>query len=99
MVLSASSGGVSIALFATVIDTLVGIPSANLSLVFSISNSIARKLLKTMRKKKWKYNKIVLVARSQLNRIENIISNALTVIEISHVDFNTIFNEEKNIVN
>ena len=44
MVLSASSGGVSIALFATVIDALVGIPSANLSLVFSISNSIARKL-------------------------------------------------------
>ena len=52
-----------------------------------------------MRKKKWKYNKIVLLARSQLNRIENIISNTLTVIEISHVDFNTIFNEEKNIVN
>ena len=54
LVLSATSGSVSIASFATVIGAPVGITSACLSLVFSVINGIAKKLLKVMRKKKKK---------------------------------------------
>ena len=52
IVLSATSGSVSIASFATVIGTPVGIASASLSLTFSISTGIVKKLLKTIRNKK-----------------------------------------------
>ena len=37
-----------------------------------------------------------MLARSKLNSIENKISKALTDNEISHKDFETIINEEKN---
>ena len=40
-----------------------------------------------------------MLARSKLNSIENIISEALIKNEISHEDFMTIINEEKNIGN
>ena len=46
LVLSAASGTVSIASFATVSGAPVGIVSASLGLAFSISNSIAKKVLK-----------------------------------------------------
>ena len=51
LVLSAASGSVSITSFATVIGASVRITSPSLSLVFSISNGIAKIPLKTMRKK------------------------------------------------
>ena len=54
LVLSATGGDVSYATFATVIGRPVGITSASITLVFAISNEIAKKLLKTMRKKKKK---------------------------------------------
>ena len=54
-----------------------------------------KKLLKTRRNKKKKYNKIVLVARSKLSSIESKTSEALMNSEISHEDFMTIINEEK----
>ena len=38
-----------------------------------------------------------MLARSKLNSIESKISEALINTEISHEDFNTIINEEKNI--
>ena len=40
-----------------------------------------------------------MLARSKLNSIESKISEALINTEISHKDFNTIINEEKNIEN
>ena len=40
-----------------------------------------------------------MLARSKLNSIESKISEALINTEISHEDFNTIINEEKNIEN
>ena len=64
----ATSGGVS--LYATGIGAPVGIIIADYSLVFSISNEVTKRLLKTMRKKKKKHNKIVLIARIKLNSIE-----------------------------
>ena len=49
-----------------------------------------------MKKQKKKNNKIVLVERSKLNSIENIISKELKDHEISHDNFTAIINEERN---
>ena len=54
-----------------------------------------KKLLKTTRNKKKKYNKIVMLARSKLNSIQSKISEALINNEISQEVFMTIINEEK----
>ena len=43
-----------------------------------------------------KHNKIVMLTRSKLNSIESKISEALKNNEISHEDFTTIINEERN---
>ena len=77
IVTSATSGSISIASFATVIGTPVGIASASLSLTFSLSTGLIKKLLKTKRSKKKKHNKIVMLARSKLNSIEGKIPAAL----------------------
>ena len=76
LVLSATSASVSIASLATSVSAPSWITSASLSLVFSISDRIALKLLKTMIKKKMKHNKNLLVKRSKLNSKENIVSKA-----------------------
>ena len=46
IVLSATSGSISIASFATVIGTPVRIASASLSLAFSLSTGLAKKIIK-----------------------------------------------------
>ena len=93
IVLSVTSGGVSIASFATVIGIPVGITSASLSPAFSLCTGLVKKLLKATRNKKKKHNKIVMLARSKLN---SKISGALINNQISHKDFMTIINEERN---
>ena len=95
IVLSVTTGSISIASFATVIGAPVGIVSASFSLAFSISTGLIKKLLKTTRNKKKKHNKVVMLARSKLNSIESKIPEALINNEISHEDFMTIVNEEK----
>ena len=97
IVLFVATGSISIASFATVTGTPVGMMRASCSLVFSITIGIVKKLLKTTRTKKKKRNKIVMPARSKLNSIESKISEALINNEISHEDFMTILNEEKEI--
>ena len=64
IILSITPGSITIAPFATVTGTPVGIVSASFSLAFSISTGIIKKLLKTTRNKKKKQNKIVMLARS-----------------------------------
>ena len=96
IVLSVISGAVSIASFATVIGASIGITSASLSFAFSLCTGLVKQLLKTTRNKKKKYNKIVMLARSKLNSIENKISEALINNQISHEDLITIINEERN---
>ena len=86
IVLSATTGIISIASLATAIGALVGIISASFSLAFSISTGIIKKLLKT-RNKKRKHSKVVMLGRSKLNSIESKISEALINNEISHKDF------------
>ena len=99
IVLSVTTGSISIVSFATVTGAPLRIISASFSLAFSISTGIIKKLLKTTRNKKKKHNKIVMLARSKLNSIESKISEALINNEISHEDFMTIINEEINIEN
>ena len=77
IVLSITTGSISIASFATVIGAPVGIISASFSLAFSISTGIIKKLLKTTRNKKKKHNKIFMLARSKLNSTESKISEIL----------------------
>ena len=98
IVLLVATGSISIASFATAIGAPVGIMSASCTLVLSITTGFVKKFLKTIRNKK-KHNKIVMLARSKLNSIESKISKALMDNEISHEDFETIINEEKNIEN
>ena len=95
IVLSVATGSISIASFATAIGAPVGIMSASCSLAFSITTGFVKKFLKTIRNKKKKHNKIVMLARSKLNSIESKISEALINNEISHEDFMTILNDEK----
>ena len=96
IVLSVTSGGVSIASFATAIGTPIGITSASLSLAFSLCTGLVKKLIKATRKKTKKHNKIIMLVRSKLNSIEGKISEALINNQISHEDFMTIINEENN---
>ena len=90
--LSATSGSVSIASFATVIGAPVGIASASLSLAFSLSTGVVKKLLKTTRNKKKKHNKIIVLVRSKLNSIKSKVSEAFINNEISHEEFMIMIN-------
>ena len=91
--LSATSGGVSIISFTSVVGAPVGIASASFTLIFSLTAGIIKKLLGTTRNKKKKHDKILMVAKSTLNNIETI-SQALTDMEISHEGFATILKEK-----
>ena len=98
-VLSLLSGSISIASLAALIGAPAGIIGASCGFTFLITSGFVKKFLKTIRNKKKKHNKIVMLARSKLNSIESKISKALMDNEISHEDFETIINEEKNIEN
>ena len=52
IVLSATSGGVSIILFISIVGAPVGIASASLTLFFSLKTGIVKKLLNITRKRK-----------------------------------------------
>ena len=55
-----------------------------------------KKIIKSNKKYEKKHNKTVTLARSELNSIESKISEALINNQISHEDFITIINEERN---
>ena len=55
-----------------------------------------KKILKITRNKKKKQSKIVLLARSKLNSIETLISQALIDLEMNYEEHKSIINEEKN---
>ena len=69
--LSATSWGVSVISFVSVIGALVGIGS--FSLVFSLAMGIIKELLNITRKKKKKYNKIFMLT-SKLNSVKTLVS-------------------------
>ena len=94
--LSASFGTLSIVSHATVVGIPVGIAGASLTLIFSITTGVVKKLLNITRKKKKKHNEIIASARSKLNIIENLISQALIDFEINHEEFSKIIYEKNN---
>ena len=94
VVLSATSSGVSIILFSSVIRALVGIASTSFTLIFSLTTRIVKKLLDKTRKKRKKHDKILMLAKSKLNSIDTLISQTLTDMDISHEEFITILKEK-----
>ena len=93
IVFSATSGGVSIISFTSVVGA-VGIASASFKLFFSLTTGTVKKLQESItsitRNKKKKLDKILILAKSKLNSIETLISQALIEMEISHEEFVTI---------
>ena len=87
IVLSATTAGVSICSFMSVVGAPVGIVSASFTLMFSLTTGIVKKLLSITRNKKKKHDKILMLAKSKLNSIETLISQALIDMEISHEEF------------
>ena len=57
---------------------------------------MVKTLLNITRKNKKKRNKIIALARSKLNIIENLISQALIDFEITHEEFSKIIYEKNN---
>ena len=94
--LSAASGSISIASFATITEALAGIANASFGLAFSMSIGVTKNFLKTTRNKMKKHSKIIISARSKLNSIESKTSKALLNNEISHEDFMIIINKKIN---
>ena len=84
IVLSATTGGVSIISFASAVGIPVGIASASFTLIFSLTTGIIKKLLSITRNKKKKHDKILMLAKSKLNNIETLISQTLIDMEIRH---------------
>ena len=72
--LSASFGTLSIVSHATVVGTPVGIAGASLTVIFTVTTGIVKKLLNITRKRKKKHNKIITLARNKLNIIKTLIS-------------------------
>ena len=95
IVLSATSGGISIISFTNVLGIPAGIISASLTLMFSLTTGIIKKLLKETRKKNKKHSKITILAKSKLNSIESLMCQALINLDISHEEFKTIVNEKE----
>ena len=83
IVLSATSGGVSIISFTSIVGAPVG-----------ITTGIVKKLLNITRNKKKKHDKILMLAKSKLNSIETLILQTLIDMDISHEEFITILKEK-----
>ena len=81
-------------MFRSVVGAPVGIESASITLIFSLTTGIVKKLLSTTRNKKKKHDKIFMLAKSKLNSIETLISQALIDMEISHEEYIAILKEK-----
>ena len=86
--------GVSISLFTSIVGKLVGIACASLTLFFSVATGIVKKLLNIKRNKKKKHDEILMLAKSKLNSIETLVSQALIDMEKSHEEFTTILKKK-----
>ena len=94
IILGSKTGGTSIVSFTTAIGAPVGIASASITLIFSVTTGIIKKLLDITRKKKKKHDKILMLAESKFNSIETLISQALGDLDIIHEEFVMILKEK-----
>ena len=78
----------------SIVRSSIGIASTMLTLFFSLTTGIVKKLLSATRKKKKKHDKILTLAKSKLNSIENLVSQALIDMGISNEEFITILKEK-----
>ena len=95
IVLSAASSGVCITSCASVVGVPVGIARASFTLIFSLITGIIKKLLSITRNKKKKHDKILMLAKSKLDSIETLVSQALIDTDINHEKFNAIIREKQ----
>ena len=96
IVLSAASSGVSIISFTSIVGVPVGTASASLTLIFFLTTGIVEKLLNITRNKKKTHDKILMLAKSKLNSIATLISQALIDLDISHEELIRILKEKIN---
>ena len=94
IVLSVATGGNCIISSISVPGALVGVAEASFTLMFSLTTRIIKHLLSLRRNKKKKQDKIFVLAKSKLNSIETLVSQALIDMEISHEEFITILKEK-----
>ena len=81
---SATKGVISVIWFTSVVGAPVRLASASFTLICPLTTRIIKKLLSITRNKKKKHDKILMLAKSKLNSIENLISQTLVDMEISH---------------
>ena len=93
--MSASFSALSIASYAAVVGIPVGIADSSLTLIFTLRTGINKSLLKVTKKRKKKHNKIIALAKSQLNTIDTLLSSALNDSRISHEEFTNIITEKR----
>ena len=74
----------SIISFTTVIGAPVGIASAIFTLFLSLTTGIIKTLLSITKNENKKHDKILVLAKSKLNGIETLVSQALIDMEVSH---------------
>ena len=95
IVLSTASSGVCITSCASVVGVPVGIARASFTLIFTLITGIIKKLLSITRNKKKKHDKILMLAKSKLDSIETLVSQALIDTDINHEKFNAIIREKQ----
>ena len=81
-------------MFTSILEAPVGMASASLTLFFSLTKGIVKKLLNITRKKKKKHNRILMLAKNKLNSIEILVLQVLIDMEISHEEFIAILKEK-----
>ena len=94
IVLNGNSGEVCIISFVSVVGAPVGIAGASFTLTFCLKTAIIKKLLSVTGNTKKKHDEILMLAKSKLNNIETLVSQALIDMEISREVFITIFKEK-----
>ena len=91
IVLSATTGGVSICSFTGVPGAPARIAAASFTLIISLTTRIVKKFLNITRKM---HDKILMLAESKVNSNKTLISQALIDMEISHEEFIAILKEK-----
>ena len=81
-------------MFTSIAGAPIGIANAGLTLFSSLTTGIVKKLLNITKSEEKKHDKILMLAKSKLNSIETLISQALIDMDISHEEFVTILKEK-----
>ena len=82
--ISTITGCVSISAFTSLVGITIGVISSAIRLKICVTTSEIKRKKSIIKKKRKKHDKIALLAKSQLNRIEVLISKALIDSNISH---------------